>query len=78
MTKPTAKEQANALLTGLKGRWAAAMERLALDPIEVRIAAERVRKAAETVVGLGKTVGDIAAKPTPFAVTTAAVNWAAS
>ena len=78
MTQPTAKEQATALLTGLKGRWAAAKERLALDPIEVRIAAERVRKAAETVVGLGKTVGDIAAKPTPFAVTTAAVTWAAS
>lgn len=78
MTQPTAKEQANALLTGLKGRWNAAKERLALDPIEVRIAAERVRKAANTVIGLGQKVSEIAAKPTPLAVATAAVTWAAS
>jgi hypothetical protein len=78
MTQPTAKEQASALLTDLKRRWSAAKERLALDPIEVRIAAERVRKAADTVIGLGQKVGEIAAKPTTLAVATAAVTWAAS
>lgn len=77
MTQPTAKEQATALLTGLKGRWTAAKERLALDPIEVRIAAERVRKAANAVVGMGKTISDIAAKPTTLTVASAAVTWAA-
>ncbi len=78
MTQPTAKEQATTLLTGLKGRWAAAKERLALDPIEVRIAAERVRKAANTVISVGLKVSELAAKPTTLAVATAAVTWAAS
>lgn len=77
MSDTTTKEQANALLTGLKGRWNAAKERLALDPIEVRIAAERVRKAANAVVEMGKTISDIAAKPTTLAVASAAVTWAA-
>lgn len=78
MTQPTAKEQATTLLTGLKGRWAAAKERYAPDPIKVARVAAKVQKAASVAAEVSKTVADFAAKPNTLSAGVAVASWAAT
>jgi len=78
MTQPTTKEQANALLTGLKGRWSAAKERYAPDPIKVARVAAKVQKAASVAAEVSKTVADFAAKPNSLSAGVAVASWAAT